>query len=71
MNLKKSMSKKNLGYLFHYKNLITHQLHGKEQEKTWAKKFEIIFQSHEQNFENFKASFMTTTSWKKTKPIVA
>ncbi len=67
------MSKKNLGCLFHYKNLITYQLHGKEQELeiTWAKKFEIIFKPHEQKFENFKAFFMTTTSWKKTKPIVA
>jgi hypothetical protein len=43
------MSKTNLGCLFHYKNLITYQLHGKEQEleKTRAKKFEIIFQTHE------------------------
>ncbi len=43
------MSKKNLGCLLHYKNLITYQLHGKEQELeiTWAKKIEIIFQPHE------------------------
>jgi hypothetical protein len=43
------MSKKNLGYLFHYKNFITYQLRGKEQEleKTWAKKIEIIFQPRE------------------------